>query len=85
MEKIIKELIVVAVIANQNLNLDNIKSIIFDFDGTLYNFVPAIKGATQDILKQFDIDHPVDDAVEEFLDLMEDRFHPRLTKQPLTR
>ncbi|MHA1377184.1 MAG: HAD family hydrolase [Candidatus Helarchaeota archaeon] len=61
-----------AVIANQNLNLDNIKALVFDFDGTLFNFVPAIKNATQDILKQFDIEHPVDEAVEEFLDLMEE-------------
>jgi len=61
-----------AIIANQSLDLNNIKLVLFDFDGTLFNFVPAVKVATQDILKQFDIEHPVDKAVEEFLDLMEE-------------
>lgn len=52
--------------------MDNKKAIIFDWDGTLFNNVPAIKTATQDVLDQFEIKGvSADNAVEEFLDLME--------------
>jgi len=60
-----------AILSNQYIKIEEKKAIIFDWDGTLYNNVPAIKTATQDVLTQFEIDHPVDDAVGEFLDLME--------------
>ena len=60
-----------AIISNQYIDLDSKKAIIFDWDGTLFNNVPAIKTATQDVLHQFEIKYPVDNAVEEFLDLME--------------
>ena len=60
-----------AILSNQFIKIDEKKAIIFDWDGTLYNNVPAIKTATQDVLTQFEIDHDVDEAVSEFLDLME--------------
>ncbi|MHA1893305.1 MAG: HAD family hydrolase [Candidatus Helarchaeota archaeon] len=60
-----------AIISNQYIDIENKKAIIFDWDGTLFNNVPAIKTATKDVLNQFEINYPVDDAVEEFLDLME--------------
>lgn len=61
-----------AIIANENFNINEKKAIIFDWDGTLYNNIAAIKTATKDVLNQFEINYPVDNAVEEFLDLMEE-------------
>ncbi|MHA1266663.1 MAG: HAD-IA family hydrolase [Candidatus Helarchaeota archaeon] len=59
-----------AVMGYQNLNLHNIKAIVFDWDGTLFNNVPAIRAATQQVLELFEADYPGDLAVSEFLDLM---------------
>ncbi|MFX1450950.1 MAG: HAD family hydrolase, partial [Promethearchaeota archaeon] len=61
-----------AIISNEDLDFNDKKAIIFDWDGTLFNSFPAIKTATKDVLNRFDIDYPVDAAVEEFLGLMEE-------------
>lgn len=65
---------------NQDFKSSNIKAVVFDWDGTLYNNVPAIKAATRDVLRQFEIEYPVDLAVEEFLDLMENINANSITK-----
>ena len=51
---------------NRDVDFSNIKGIIFDFDGTLYNNVPAIKAAVKTVLSQYEINYPVEKAVEEF-------------------
>ncbi len=59
-----------AITVNNNLKLNNIKAIVFDWDGTLFNNVPAIRAATQSVLEQYDADYPGDLAINEFMDLM---------------
>lgn len=54
-----------------NLNLNNIKAIVFDWDGTLFNNVPAIKAATRSVLEQFNIVYPEEESINEFMALME--------------
>ncbi|MFX1295795.1 MAG: HAD family hydrolase [Promethearchaeota archaeon] len=54
-----------------NLNLDKIKAIVFDWDGTLFNNVPAIKAATQNVLKKFNINYFEEEVINEFVDLIE--------------
>ncbi len=60
-----------AVIANGNLNLDSIKAIVFDWDGTLLNNVPALKVATQNVLEHFNTNYADGVANEEFIRLTE--------------
>ncbi|NVM31433.1 MAG: HAD family hydrolase [Candidatus Helarchaeota archaeon] len=59
-----------AVTVNNKINLENIKAIVFDWDGTLFNNVPAIRAATQTVLERFNADYPGDVAINEFMDLM---------------
>ncbi|HUY01242.1 MAG TPA: HAD family hydrolase [Candidatus Deferrimicrobium sp.] len=54
-----------------NVNLNNIKAIVFDWNGTLFNSVPAIRAATQSVLEHFDIAYPEDGANEVLGSLME--------------
>lgn len=59
-----------AITSDNSLNVSNIKAIVFDWDGTLYNNVPAMKAATQEVLGRFEADYPGDNAISEFMDLM---------------
>ncbi|MHA1131866.1 MAG: HAD family hydrolase [Candidatus Helarchaeota archaeon] len=54
-----------------NLKTDNIKAIVFDWDGALFNSVPAIKAATQSVLERFNITFSEDGSIEELRSLME--------------
>ncbi len=49
----------------------NVKTIIFDWDGTIFNNVSAIHAATESALERYNIDYPTDQAVAEFIALME--------------
>ncbi len=59
-----------AITINNNINLEKIKAIVFNWDGTLFNNIPAIRAATQNILQRFDVDYPGNVAINEFMDLM---------------
>ncbi|NVM55689.1 MAG: HAD family hydrolase, partial [Candidatus Helarchaeota archaeon] len=59
-----------ALTVNNNIKLNNIKAIVFDWDGTLFNNVPAIRAATQNVLERFNAEYPGDLAINEFMDLM---------------
>ncbi|MHC1591113.1 MAG: HAD family hydrolase [Candidatus Helarchaeales archaeon] len=49
----------------------NVKTIIFDWDGTIFNNVSAIHAATESALERYNIDYPTEQAVAEFISLME--------------
>ncbi|MBD3229564.1 MAG: HAD hydrolase-like protein [Candidatus Lokiarchaeota archaeon] len=51
-------------ILTKNTNIKNTKAIVFDWNGTLYNNVPVIKAAMRDVLEEYNIDYPVEEAVE---------------------
>ncbi|MFX1293587.1 MAG: HAD family hydrolase [Promethearchaeota archaeon] len=51
--------------------MDKIKVIILDFDGTLYNNISAMKAATADALKRFEIDYAAEMALAETTRLIE--------------
>lgn len=51
--------------------MDQIKGIILDFDGTLYNNVVAMKAATADALKRFEVDYDAAVALAETTRLIE--------------
>lgn len=53
------------------INTSNLKTIIFDWDGTIFNNVSAIHAATETALEKYNIDYPTDQAVAEFIKLME--------------
>lgn len=65
-----KEVNMMAIMGYNNLNINNIKAIVFNWDGTLFNNVPAIRAATQAILERFEADYPGDSVFNEFMDLM---------------
>ncbi|MHA1269081.1 MAG: HAD family hydrolase [Candidatus Helarchaeota archaeon] len=55
----------------RNINLEGTKAIVFDWDGTLYNNVAVIKAAMKDVLDEYNINYPVDDAVEQAFCIIE--------------
>jgi HAD superfamily hydrolase (TIGR01509 family) len=62
-----------------NLNSD-IKVIIFDWDGCLFNNVAAMKAATEDTLKRYSIDYDHEEALAEATRLIEDLRSHRFTR-----
>jgi len=59
-----------AVTVNHQVNVENIKAIVFDWDGTLFNNVPAIKAATQNVLERINTENAEKVSIDEFLELM---------------
>ncbi|MHA1309371.1 MAG: HAD family hydrolase [Candidatus Helarchaeota archaeon] len=55
----------------KNMKLENTKAIVFDWNGTLYNNTAAIKAAIKDVLTEYNINYPLDDAVEQALSIIE--------------
>jgi HAD superfamily hydrolase (TIGR01509 family) len=55
---------------NDQVNLGNIKAIFFDWDGTLFNNVSAIKAATQNVLERINTENADKVSIDEFLELM---------------
>ncbi|MHA1267285.1 MAG: HAD family hydrolase [Candidatus Helarchaeota archaeon] len=51
--------------------MDEIKAIIFDFDGTLYNNIIAMKAATEDALKRYEVEYDAEKALVETTRLIE--------------
>ncbi len=51
--------------------MGEIKAIIFDFDGTLYNNIMAMKAATSDALKRYEVDYNAEVALTETTRLIE--------------
>ena len=51
--------------------MDEIKAIILDFDGNLYNNVSAMKAATEDALKRYEVDYDAATALAETTRLIE--------------
>ena len=51
--------------------MDEIKAIILDFDGNLYNNVIAMKAATADALKKYEVDYDAEKALTETTRLIE--------------
>lgn len=51
--------------------MDEAKAIILDFDGTLYNNVVAMKAATEDALKRYEVDYDAGKALTETTRLIE--------------
>ncbi|HUX98367.1 MAG TPA: HAD family hydrolase [Candidatus Deferrimicrobium sp.] len=51
--------------------MDEIKAIILDFDGNLYNNVVAMKAATEDALKKYEVSYDSDKALAETTRLIE--------------
>jgi phosphoglycolate phosphatase-like HAD superfamily hydrolase len=58
-------------ILSRNDNFKDAKAIVFDWDGALYNNVAVVKAAMTDVLKEYDIDYPVEDAVEKAFSIIE--------------
>ncbi|MHA1250682.1 MAG: HAD hydrolase-like protein, partial [Candidatus Helarchaeota archaeon] len=58
------------VVAN-NININNTKAIVFDWDGTLYNNTVAIKAAMKDVLEEYNINYPLNEAVKQAFDIIE--------------
>ena len=59
-----------AITVNDQVNLGNIKAIVFDWDGTLFNNVSAIKAATQNVLERINTENADKVSIDEFLELM---------------
>jgi HAD superfamily hydrolase (TIGR01509 family) len=59
-----------AITVNNEVDLGNIKAIVFNYDGTLFNNVPAIKAATQDVLDRINTENADKVSIDEFLELM---------------
>ncbi len=59
-----------AITVNNEVDLGNIKAIVFNYDGTLFNNVPAIKAATQDVLDRINTENADRVSIDEFLELM---------------
>ncbi len=51
--------------------MNEIKAIILDFDGTLYNNISAMKAATADALKRYEVDYDAEAALTETTRLIE--------------
>ncbi len=58
-------------ILNDSINVNNIKAIVFDCDGTLFNNIPIIKAATRNILERFESDYKENGITIEVMDLLE--------------
>lgn len=52
-------------------SMEQIKAIILDFDGTLYNNISAMKAATADALKRYEVDYDAELALTETTRLIE--------------
>lgn len=59
-----------AITVNNQVNIGNIKAIVFDWDGTLFNNVPALRAATQNVLERINTENADKVSIDEFLELM---------------